>query len=337
MVEGKVELKRVSLRFLNLILVVMFLLPLMFQVGHSTLTLSQAGKSQSSSLQPEIFANPANYTMQLSSEPSPPYPTYNISIMAENMPQVLVLEISVKINDTDDANITGYFKGADFNNLGFSIGLDHWDKPNSDLQYLDAASLSPIDISTPVEIFKIQIQVKQFTTTPILVDIYEQYVGDVNDDTLLSGDCPNDHTIYMNAIQTNQLAIGGTYYNVTTFSNSSISQMSIDTNNKILSFQTGGMDGSTGFVNVTIPKNFLNANATDWVVMVDSNNATYTITSDSTNTYIYIIYSQSIHQIHITGTSIVPEFPSITMLAIFMALTTFMAVLVKKKRLKRLY
>jgi hypothetical protein len=125
---------------------------------------------------------------------------YNISVMVENLPQCLTVSCSIRIADYLHANITNYYKGDLFNaTYGFSIFLvGSWDKSHSDLQDLTAGTTNAVDITSPVEAFKVEIEVEGFNS-PILVDIYSQYAGDIYANPLLSGDCPHDHTIYVSS------------------------------------------------------------------------------------------------------------------------------------------
>ncbi|MCJ7425179.1 C25 family cysteine peptidase [Candidatus Bathyarchaeota archaeon] len=142
---------------------------------------------------PAMWANPESANINTLPK------RYNISVMVENLPQCLVVSCSIRIADYLHANITNYYKGADFNTLGFSIfTIGVWDKSHSDLQGLTAATLIGTDITSPAEIFKVEIEVESFNS-PILVDIYDQYAGDINNNPLLSGDCPHDHTIYVSS------------------------------------------------------------------------------------------------------------------------------------------
>jgi hypothetical protein len=54
---------------------------------------------------PKILATPNPKTLKLESSPAPPYPRYNFSIMAENMPQLSELGICVKSSNTTIAKI----------------------------------------------------------------------------------------------------------------------------------------------------------------------------------------------------------------------------------------
>jgi hypothetical protein len=92
-------------------------------------------------------------------------------------------------------------------------------------------------------------------------------------------------------------------------------------------------DPGFGFVNVTIPKTLLDASATAWKVYVDSTLKTAQITSNATHTFIYVEFTfGSLVTIKIVGTWIVPEFPSIQLLMLFMAIALFTVLFLKFRK-----
>ncbi len=126
------------------------------------------------------------------------HPVWNISIMVANLTNVLTITASIKSVDPTKVIVINAFKGADFNTLGFSIYANtSWDPLTGDLQGLTAASLSALTITTPVELFKVQVEGKGFTGPGgVGVDIYDQYAGDIDNNQLLAGDCPYDSIAY---------------------------------------------------------------------------------------------------------------------------------------------
>ncbi len=287
-----------------------------------------------------MYASPSTKSIT-GAVPGPlPIQKYNFSIMVANLSQVLTITASIKSADVSKANVTKWYKGAGFDSLGFSIfTAGSYDPSTGDLQDLTAGSLSPIDITTPVELFKVEVTINNFTAGGVLIDIYNQYAGDIDNNYLLSGDCPYDHMINMNAITTNQIIVGSTVYNVTTLSNSTVPTMNIDTYAKSLNLTTSGTDGTTGYVNVTIPKTLLDCpeGLTYWHVLMDDADLTGSaiITQNSTHTFVYLAYSQSAHDIHITGTYVVPEYPSIAIVVTLLAMMTVAFALVRKVHKKQ--
>jgi uncharacterized protein YcnI len=116
-----------------------------------------------------------------------------------------------------------------------------------------------------------------------------------------------------------------TTYIVQTVSNASVVQGSMTyianytINFNITSAPNGG---TTAFVNVTIPKNFiaLENEATDhWTVTVNGSPVTPTIAEDGTNTYLYFTTGLSTKTVMIIGT--IPEFPVLMFIPLLMIVT----------------
>jgi hypothetical protein len=92
-----------------------------------------------------------------------------------------------------------------------------------------------------------------------------------------------------------------------------------------------GSEGSTGFCNVTIPKNFLRGNP--WTIMINGIPiADFIQTENATHSFLYFTYIHgSTLQVIIQGTWAIPEFRSTTILSLFMLTTLIVTVLLKKK------
>jgi parallel beta-helix repeat protein len=110
-------------------------------------------------------------------------------------------------------------------------------------------------------------------------------------------------------------------------SNSTLSDFKLDATQKTLSFNVTGIEGKAGFCRITIPN----------IVVQDLWQGNYTVLlngepwpfrnwTDATNTYIYINYTHSEHQI-----IIIPEFPSAIVFPLFM-IFTLVAFVLRKKR-----
>jgi hypothetical protein len=122
-------------------------------------------------------------------------------------------------------------------------------------------------------------------------------------------------------------AWNGTVYNINLVSNSSVSNFQLEVAQKILSFNVTGSEFSTGFCRVTIPniivEDFWQGNFT---VLLNGEPWPFRNWTDPTNTYIYINYTHSEHEI-----TIIPEFPSTIILPLLMLTTLIVTVLLKKK------
>ena len=89
---------------------------------------------------------------------------------------------------------------------------------------------------------------------------------------------------------------------VITKSNSSVSDFDFSFYDKRITFNVNGTSGVNGYVNVTIPKDLLDiAPSTQWWIMSDGTNASFTATTDGISTFIYMTYTQSRHNITIIG------------------------------------
>jgi hypothetical protein len=126
----------------------------------------------------------------------------------------------------------------------------------------------------------------------------------------------------------------GITYNVDVVSNSTVSGFKFDVDNKSVSFNVTGDDGTTGFCRVAIPKSLLWVDD-GWTIFVDGQPVTdYTIIQDENYTYLYFTYAHSTKTVTIQGTHVIPEYPLTLTLALFMA-TTLIAVVVLKTKRKR--
>lgn len=127
--------------------------------------------------------------------------------------------------------------------------------------------------------------------------------------------------------------LGTTNYVVTTVSNASVIQGSMTyVENWTITFNLTGVDGTTAYVNVTIPKNFiyLGHPATDhWAVTVNATAVTPTVAENDTHVFLYFIASLSTKQVMIEGT--VPEFPVLMAIPLLMA-ATLIAVGLRRRR-----
>jgi parallel beta-helix repeat protein len=127
-------------------------------------------------------------------------------------------------------------------------------------------------------------------------------------------------------------------YAVDFVSNSAISEVSFDLSytEAILAFNVSGESGSEGFLRVCIPKVLISSS---YVIMFDGEivtNTTYPQVrelscSNETYEYLYINYTHSEHTITITGTTIIPEFPSFLIMPLFM-IATLLAVIVYRRK-----
>jgi len=116
-----------------------------------------------------------------------------------------------------------------------------------------------------------------------------------------------------------------TNYNVYVISNSTVSDFSFNPEeDALIRFNVEGETGTTGFCNVTIPKNLLHTE-NNWIVLVDDNPVTPAVNEDTSNTRLYFTYNQGSKTVEIIGTTAIPEFPSWTPLLGIIMLTAAVA------------
>jgi len=115
-------------------------------------------------------------------------------------------------------------------------------------------------------------------------------------------------------------------------SNSSISDLEFNQSLNQISFNVKGFTGTTGFCNISIPQNLL------WgEFSIYKNNSLllrdidYTQTQNGTHYIFYITYTHTIHVIEIRSTEVIPEFPSIMILPLFILVTLLTVVIYRRK------
>jgi parallel beta-helix repeat protein len=119
-------------------------------------------------------------------------------------------------------------------------------------------------------------------------------------------------------------------YNLYVVSNSTVSDFSFNHENTLIQFNVEGETETTGFCNVTIPKDLLETED-KWTVLVDGASVTPTVNEDKTNTYLYFTYNHSSKIVEIIGTDAIPEFPSWTSLLILLVVVMAVIVVCKGK------
>ncbi len=121
-----------------------------------------------------------------------------------------------------------------------------------------------------------------------------------------------------------------THFHVEVESNSTVSDFSFNPESTLIQFIADGNENTTGFCRVTIPKELLDANEGNWTVTVEGNPVTPKINEDTTNTYLYFTYNHSTKTVMIRGTAAIPEFPSWTILPLFLVAVLFAVILRKQ-------
>ncbi|MEM3672612.1 MAG: carboxypeptidase-like regulatory domain-containing protein [Candidatus Bathyarchaeia archaeon] len=124
--------------------------------------------------------------------------------------------------------------------------------------------------------------------------------------------------------------VDGETYPVAVTTNSTVSDFNFSQGNMQISFKVAGIDGTTGFCDVTIPNILLGG---PYTVLVNDAPITPTTTSNSTHLFIYFTYNHNNEQtVKIIGTSVIPEFPITLYLTIFIALALTTITLSKNRK-----
>ena len=120
-------------------------------------------------------------------------------------------------------------------------------------------------------------------------------------------------------------------YVFTVESNSTISDLTFDSNSHRLSFVADGESGTAGYTRVTIAKN-LAPDITKLKVHLDQTECEYTVTNMTDSWVLSFAYNHSSHQIEIDlGQIPIPEFSSFLMVALFMIGTVLAVISYRKK------
>ena len=135
-----------------------------------------------------------------------------------------------------------------------------------------------------------------------------------------------------------QVSYGGGTYPIPIFTNSTVTSFGFDAGAKQITFNVTGPAG-TGFCNVTIPRNLLNATAlSDWVVVLDGKTLTseeFNITQNDDYVFVYLNYTHSEHEISIIGTVVLAEFQP-DLLPFVLVISTLIAAIITVKQRRKL-
>ena len=124
----------------------------------------------------------------------------------------------------------------------------------------------------------------------------------------------------------------GTAYNIDIVSNSTVSNFKLNATLKTISFNVAGVEGTASFCRITIPNIIVQELwHGNYTVLLNGEPWPYRNWTDNTNTYIYINYTHSEHQI-----IIIPEFPSAIIPPIFITFSILVIVLARERFPKNL-
>jgi hypothetical protein len=119
-------------------------------------------------------------------------------------------------------------------------------------------------------------------------------------------------------------------YAVITESNSTVSTPTFNETSKSLQFNVTGVDGATGYCNVSIPKNLMWG---DWAILLDDQPVTpeAEITGDDNNTHIFFTYELSTRKVYITSTEAVPEYAGWASIVLVLAILATITVMMNRR------
>jgi hypothetical protein len=129
----------------------------------------------------------------------------------------------------------------------------------------------------------------------------------------------------------------GFVFNVPTESNSTISNFQFIKGEKKIIFNVTGTTSTHGFCNITIPNQLLGGpfNVTFGEPFDGQSLSEVLSLNNGTHTWLYFTYIQSSHRIEITGTTVIPEVPSILLPILFMVTTLIASIFRKKFRMTK--
>ena len=132
---------------------------------------------------------------------------------------------------------------------------------------------------------------------------------------------------------THDLEFESSTFPVGFFSNSSISDLSINKSLMQLSFSVSGLSGDNGFCNVSIPKSLLKG--APWTVWLGNESMFFLESENDSHSFIHLSYTySSTIEVTIQGSWIIPEFPPFLILPLFMMATLLAVMVYGRKRIK---
>jgi signal peptidase I len=144
-----------------------------------------------------------------------------------------------------------------------------------------------------------------------------------------------DTNIWNTGLHKYLINVANQSFTMTIQSNSTISNFNFGRDEKKISFVVEGTPRTIGYCNITIPMDLLGGPYTvifdDTIIL-----AGYNPPTNGTHAFIHITYTHSTHTIEITGTTVIPEYPSIRMLLTLVMTTTLLIAALRKKGTKTL-
>lgn len=125
-------------------------------------------------------------------------------------------------------------------------------------------------------------------------------------------------------------------FTLTAITNSTITNFTFDPAQKEIKFNITGLSATSGYCNISIPKTFMWCNLlSQWSVTVDGLPPNkLEVSENATHSFIYFTYTHSTHEVIITATNLIPEYPTM-FLSLIMFLFTCAVIMTTRKSPKR--
>ncbi len=245
------------------------------------------------------------------------WPPFDSNYLSYDQPGLTVESADLNQNFTLDVGckVSGYLTDSAGNPIRGAIAslgthTSGWYSNNSGYYFTTA----------PAGIYNLKIQPRTGPNFPIYTETSFNLTGDVSRNFILAA-----------SQSTSQPANDQKIFEVQ--SNSTVSELSFNSNSNSLSFRVSGPSGTTGYTKAIIAKSLM-PNFTGTTAALDGQNMTFTLTSTSDYWIMDFTYSHSTHQIVIglasANTSTIPEFTPIT-LVLGIMLVSAVSALARKK------
>ncbi len=128
-----------------------------------------------------------------------------------------------------------------------------------------------------------------------------------------------------------------TNFTLTALTNSTITNFEFEPAQNRIKINTTGLSATFGYCNISIPKMFMWCDSlSQWLVTVDGFPPnTLEVTENATYTFLYFTYNHSSHEIIITATHVVPEFPQIIILPLIIPLFISVIIFMERKVIRK--
>ncbi len=204
-------------------------------------------------------------------------------------------------------------------------------------------SESIVDCSTEEEAFKMKTVLVETDTKWIMIsfmapiDEYDKYVTHYDSalDTLQIGPIPDAEgdSIYDLRTTTQTVMVAGKAVEVEIRSSSTVTAFELDNQSKRISFQVDGETGTEGMTQLSIGRILEGP----YVVTIDSQATDdFVIAPDQGSNEVFLIlsYTHSTHDVKVTGTNVVPEFP-VSVLGLIVAIVGVVSLLGRQSNIFR--